>query len=59
METEQNLDGREDVQIDLPKEDLYQLMLMAHERDITLNQMVEVILRQMIEKHEQEGASND
>jgi len=29
---------------------LYQLMLMAHEQDITLNQLVEQILRQYLDR---------
>jgi predicted HicB family RNase H-like nuclease len=37
------------VELNLDKEVLFELMLMAHERDITLNQMVEDILRFYIE----------
>lgn len=47
--TESTLDGRSTVEIDLDREEWYQIMMMAHERDITLNQMVELILRQAIE----------
>jgi macrodomain Ter protein organizer (MatP/YcbG family) len=36
------------VEIDLNREEWYQLMMMAHERDITLNQMVEQLLREAI-----------
>lgn len=46
--TEEKLDGRETITLDLEKEELYRLMLLAHERDITLNQMIEVILREYI-----------
>lgn len=49
--TESKLDGRSTVEIELDREEWYQLMMMAHERDITLNQMVELVLRQAIEKH--------
>ena len=42
--------GKSEVELDLPKEELFQLMLMAHERDITLNQLAEDILRQEIER---------
>jgi hypothetical protein len=45
------LDGRSTVEIDLGREEWYQLMIMAHERNITLNQMVEQILRQVIQEH--------
>jgi predicted DNA-binding ribbon-helix-helix protein len=49
--TESDLDGRASVELELDREEWYQLMMMAHERDITLNQMVELILRQAIEHH--------
>lgn len=45
-------DTRVQVPIDLPDADLFILMKMAHERDITLNQMVEIVLRAAIEKAE-------
>ena len=41
-------DTRETVEIDIDQELLYQIMLLAHERDITLNQMIEHILREYI-----------
>jgi hypothetical protein len=47
------LDGREDLVLNLAREELYQLMLMAHEQDITLNQLVENILQQVIDQHNQ------
>ena len=34
-------DNRVTIEIDLGEDLLYQLMLMAHEHDITLNQMIE------------------
>jgi predicted DNA-binding ribbon-helix-helix protein len=37
-------DNRVDVPIELTDEQWYSLMKMAHERDITLNQLVEEIL---------------
>lgn len=37
-----------DVVLDLDKDLLYELMLMAHERDITLNQLIETILTEYI-----------
>ena len=33
------------------KDEWYQLMMMAHERDITLNNMVEIILEELVERH--------
>lgn len=42
-----------DVTVNLEREEWYQLMMMAHERDITLNQMVEQILLEFIKKHDE------
>jgi hypothetical protein len=46
----QEYDTRIQVPINLPDEEMLQLFLMAHERDITLNQMVEEILREQIDR---------
>jgi hypothetical protein len=46
--TESKLDGRSSVEVELDREEWYQLMMSAHERDITLNQMVELLLREAI-----------
>ena len=43
-------DTRAEVEIELEEDIQLELMKMAHERDITLNQMVEEILRGMIDK---------
>jgi predicted HicB family RNase H-like nuclease len=45
-------DNRVTIKIDLEEDVLYQLMLRAHEQDITLNQMVERILREYIDEYE-------
>ena len=45
------LNKKEIIELQLEQEDLYQLMLVAHERDITLNQLVEDILQQYIKEH--------
>lgn len=50
---EQSLDGQATVEIELDREEWYQIMIMAHERDITLNQMVEQILRTAIAHYDQ------
>jgi predicted HicB family RNase H-like nuclease len=44
------LEGKSIVELNLDKEMLFELMLMAHERDITLNQLVEEVLRTYIEQ---------
>jgi len=54
-DTDTPLNGSETVELRLDREELYQLMLVAHERDITLNQLVEDILRQFIEEHKNES----
>ena len=47
-------DNRADVPIELTDEQWYGLMKMAHERDITLNQLVEEILTLEIKRLERE-----
>lgn len=41
----QDYDTRVSVPVDMDRDDLFTLMHMAHERDLTLNQLVEEILR--------------
>ena len=41
-------DGKVDVVLDLEQDLLYELMIMAHKRDITLNQLIETILSEYI-----------
>jgi len=43
---------RETIQVELDQELLYQIMLLAHEQDITLNQLIENILREYIDRIE-------
>ena len=45
-------DNRVIIKIDLEEDVLYQLMLHAHEQDITLNRLIERILREYIDEHE-------
>jgi predicted HicB family RNase H-like nuclease len=49
---EEKYDTRVQVPIDLPDEQVFQLMKMAHEKDITFNQMVEIVLKEAIEYQE-------
>jgi predicted HicB family RNase H-like nuclease len=42
---------RETVVIEIEEELLFQLMLLAHEQDITLNQLVENILREFVDRN--------
>lgn len=41
-------DDRKEVELTMDQNDLYNLMLYAHKKDITLNQLVENLLRQHI-----------
>ena len=43
-------DNRVSIEVDLTDDEWYSLMKIAHEQDITLNQLVENILREFIEK---------
>ena len=43
-------DNRVTIELNLDEDLLYQLMLKAHEHDITLNQMIEKILREYLDK---------
>jgi predicted HicB family RNase H-like nuclease len=43
-------DDRVIIGLELEQDLLYQLMLMAHEQDITLNQLVEQILREYLDQ---------
>jgi len=45
-------DTRVQVPLTLPDDALFQLMKLAHERDVTLNQMVEGLLRDAIDNEE-------
>ena len=44
-------DNGTDVKIDLPDDELLQLCLLAHEQDITLNELVNNILREYIDNY--------
>ena len=48
----QDYDTRVDIPLDLENDLVFELMQQAHARDITLNQYVELILKQVIDKHQ-------
>jgi hypothetical protein len=48
--TKKNRDTRVDVPLNLNQNELFKLMKLAHEQDITLNQLVESILRCKIDE---------
>ena len=45
----ESFDARVVMPLNLDKEELFRLMTMAHERDITLNEMVEIVLQAAID----------
>jgi hypothetical protein len=47
----EDYDTRVSVPLELDDAMLFDLMKMAHEHDVTLNQMVEIVLRQVIDQH--------
>ena len=55
----ESFDDRVKVPLDLSRDELFKLMEMAHERDITLNQMVEEILWQVINQRERNKIMED
>ena len=50
IKTGEEYDTRVSIPLELEDDLLFELMKQAHERDITLNQMVEQVLREVIEK---------
>jgi predicted HicB family RNase H-like nuclease len=50
--TTENVDTQETIEIDLEHDLLFQLMLLAHEQDITLNQLINKALREFIDEYE-------
>lgn len=50
----EEFDTRVQVPLNLEKDELFKLMELAHEHDVTLNKMVEIILQNMIDKHKNE-----
>lgn len=44
----EEFDTRVEVPLDLDDDTLFKLFMMAHERDVTLNEMVEIVLEQAI-----------
>lgn len=46
----EDFDSRVQVPVDLDNDTLFKLMTMAHERDVTLNKMVEIVLQEVIDR---------
>jgi hypothetical protein len=43
----------ETIELDLDDDELFRLMRLAHEQDITLNQLINNILQQVVDMHEE------
>jgi hypothetical protein len=56
---DEDYDTRVDVPINVDRETLFGLMTMAHEQDITLNQLIENIIRQEIDRLENQRITNE
>lgn len=48
-------DERVEVPLELDRDEMYELMKLAHERDLTLNELVEEILREKMEELSEAG----
>lgn len=46
-----SFDERVQVPLDLDNDTLFKLMTMAHEHDVTLNKMMEIVLQEVIDRH--------
>lgn len=47
---DQDYDTRIELPMEMPDDVLYQLMVIAHEKDLTLNQLIENVIREQIER---------
>jgi hypothetical protein len=48
---DRDYDARVSIPLELGEEELFRLMSMAHEQDITLNQLVAKVIQQVVDKH--------
>jgi predicted nucleic acid-binding protein len=51
----EDFDSRVEVPLDLDDDTLFQLFKKAHENDVTLNKMVEIILQEVITRHQNDN----
>ena len=56
---DEKLDGKSTIELDFHKDELFDLMMQAHERDITLNQFIENILRDLVDKIKAEDSNEN
>jgi hypothetical protein len=48
-------DNRTEIELDLNEHEVYLLAMEAHKRDITLNNMIEIILQEFIDQYRVNG----
>ena len=49
----------ETIELDLSEDEMFRLMQLAHEQDITLNQLISNILQQVVDMHEEPDCDSD
>ena len=49
----------ETIELDLSEDEMFRLMRLAHEQDITLNQLINNILQQVIDQQEEPDCDDD
>jgi hypothetical protein len=49
----------ETIELDLSEDEMFRLMQLAHEQDITLNQLISNILQQVVDMHEEPDCNSD
>jgi hypothetical protein len=49
----------ETIELDLSEDEMFRLMRLAHEQDITLNQLISNILQQVIDMQEEPDCDDD
>ena len=49
----------ETIELDLSEDEMFRLMRLAHEQDITLNQLINNILQQVIDMQEEPDCDDD
>jgi len=49
----------ETIELDLDENELFRLMQLAHEQDITLNQLINNILQSVVDMHQEQDCNDD
>lgn len=57
-EEDEGLEGTSELQLELPREQLLELCLIAHEKNVTLNQLINDVLRMEIDRLERKNEND-